>query len=60
MCYVYLFVDLGIFNDATLREMCQKQPLTEEQFLSVSGVGQAKLQRYGERFIEAIRGYTAG
>ncbi len=49
-----------IFNDATLREMCQKQPLTEEQFLSVSGVGQAKLQRYGERFIEAIRGYTAG
>ncbi|MDR6124999.1 ATP-dependent DNA helicase RecQ [Bacillus sp. SLBN-46] len=43
-----------IFSDATLKDMCVKLPITNEEFLQVSGVGELKLQKYGLRFIEAI------
>jgi ATP-dependent DNA helicase RecQ len=43
-----------IFSDATLTDMCVKLPITNEEFLQVSGVGELKLQKYGLRFIEAI------
>ena len=49
-----------IFSDATLADMCRKMPLTEEAFLSVSGVVPIKLERYGDAFIRAIRGYVNG
>ena len=44
-----------IFSDATLVDMCQKHPLTPEEMLSVSGVGQVKLQRYGEKFLKILQ-----
>ena len=44
-----------IFHDATLRELAQKRPATLDQFARIRGIGEAKLSRYGERFIEAIR-----
>jgi ATP-dependent DNA helicase RecQ len=43
-----------VFSDATLRDMCRKRPLTETTFLAVSGVGEAKLKKYGEAFIRLI------
>lgn len=43
-----------IFSDATLVDMCQKHPYTMEELLSVSGVGQVKLERYGERFLHLL------
>ncbi len=43
-----------IFHDRTLAEMAGRQPLTESQLLSISGVGEAKCQRYGPAFLEAI------
>jgi ATP-dependent DNA helicase RecQ len=43
-----------IFSDAALKDMCVKLPITNEEFLQVSGVGELKLQKYGLRFIEAI------
>ena len=43
-----------VFSDATLRAMCLARPVNEEQFLQVSGVGQAKLERYGEEFLREI------
>jgi ATP-dependent DNA helicase RecQ len=43
-----------VFSDASLWEMCRKRPLTREQFLEVSGVGPAKLEKYGESFIDLI------
>ncbi|MBP1546501.1 MAG: DNA helicase RecQ [Oscillospiraceae bacterium] len=46
-----------IFTDATLADMCEKRPVTNEQFLGVSGVGSAKLERYGNEFMNAIREY---
>jgi len=44
-----------IFNDASLRDMAQRQPTTLEEFSTIVGVGQAKLARYGQQFVEAIR-----
>ncbi|HEY2419773.1 MAG TPA: DNA helicase RecQ, partial [Neobacillus sp.] len=44
-----------IFSDATLTDMCARQPQTSEDFLLVSGVGEQKLQKYGLVFIQAIR-----
>lgn len=43
-----------IFSNATLRDMAEKAPRTMEDFLGVSGVGQAKAQRYGDTFLEII------
>jgi ATP-dependent DNA helicase RecQ len=44
-----------IFNDASLRDMAQRQPTTLEEFATIAGVGQAKLSRYGNQFVELIR-----
>ncbi len=46
-----------IFSNATLEDMCVKLPRTPAEFLEVSGVGQAKLDRYGEVFLERISSY---
>lgn len=46
-----------IFTDATLRDMCAKLPVSDSQFLEVSGVGAAKLDKYGKRFTSLIQGY---
>jgi ATP-dependent DNA helicase RecQ len=46
-----------IFSDATLRDMCARRPVTAAQFLEVSGIGEIKLKRYGELFMEAIRSF---
>ena len=43
-----------IFHDKTLKEMALLRPTTREALLAVSGVGETKADRYGERFIEAI------
>jgi ATP-dependent DNA helicase RecQ len=48
-----------IFHDATLREMVAMRPGDAEQLLAVGGVGQAKLARYGERFLEVLRRHAA-
>ena len=47
-----------IFSDSALTDMCMKLPANEEEFLNISGVGQVKLQRYGERFLKAISGFS--
>ncbi|MCO4294026.1 DNA helicase RecQ [Solitalea sp. MAHUQ-68] len=44
----------AIFNDATLERMVSEKPQTETAFLSISGVGQRKLEKYGQKFMEAI------
>lgn len=47
-----------IFSDATLEEMAEKRPLTDFDMLQVSGVGERKLQNYGDVFIAEIRRYV--
>jgi ATP-dependent DNA helicase RecQ len=44
-----------IFHDATLRAMAARRPQTLGEFAELPGVGQAKLARYGEQFIAALR-----
>ena len=46
-----------VFSDAALRDMCAKLPATDDEFLEVSGVGAAKLARYGEAFLSEIAAY---
>lgn len=46
-----------VFNDRTLRDMARLRPITDAQFLAVSGVGDSKLAKYGKRFMEAIAGF---
>jgi ATP-dependent DNA helicase RecQ len=44
-----------IFSDATLTEMADKRPHTDAEMEAVDGVGQRKLQLYGDAFIGEIR-----
>ena len=44
-----------VFSDSTLIDMCQKMPTSDHDFLQVTGVGQIKMERYGEKFLQTIR-----
>ncbi len=44
-----------IFHDKTLHEMLENRPQTAAEMLDVSGVGQTKLDRYGDRFLSILR-----
>ncbi|MFD2828337.1 DNA helicase RecQ [Leeuwenhoekiella polynyae] len=43
-----------VFSDKTLKEMERVRPTTEMELLEISGVGQRKLDVYGDAFIDAI------
>jgi len=43
-----------VFSDKTLADMAARRPQTADEFLEVFGVGEAKLKRYGDVFLEAI------
>ena len=45
-----------IFHDRTLAEIAQTRPATLAELASVGGVGQGKLDRYGEAVLELVRG----
>jgi ATP-dependent DNA helicase RecQ len=44
-----------IFHDATLAAMATERPVSPADLLSLPGVGQAKLARYGEAFLDVLR-----
>ena len=44
-----------IFNDSTLRELARVRPSSLERMRYISGIGDAKLRDYGERFLQLIR-----
>ena len=46
-----------VFSDRSLRDMAARSPVSAEAMLSVSGVGEVKLERYGRRFLQLIRRY---
>ncbi len=45
-----------IFSDATLKEMAKKLPNNKKSFLAINGVGEVKFEKYGEEFIEQLKG----
>ena len=44
-----------IFSNKTLEALTRYQPVTTEEGLHIPGIGAAKIQRYAEPFLEAIR-----
>lgn len=48
-----------IFHDSTLREMSSLCPTDKQAMLQVKGVGEAKYEKYGERFLDCLRTYAA-
>ena len=46
-----------IFHDATLKHMLEVRPKNTQQLMQVSGVGDAKAQKYGQEFLDVLRNY---
>ena len=49
-----------VFPDNVLREMVVQRPENQEEFLNLSGVGPAKLEKYGDAFLVAIQAEADG
>lgn len=47
-----------VFNDSTLADMIAIKPRDDQEMASVSGVGQHKLEQYGDDFLDVIREYS--
>lgn len=47
-----------VFADATLAAMAEQQPTDRASFAEISGVGQVKLERYADTFIEVIADFA--
>ncbi|NTV04936.1 MAG: DNA helicase RecQ [Chlorobiaceae bacterium] len=48
-----------VFSDRTLHDMSTRFPRTAESMLTVSGVGEVKLERYGRQFLRLIDRYCS-
>lgn len=48
-----------VFNDATLQEMAEYLPESKKEMLEINGVGERKLERFGNAFIQLIRDHIA-
>ncbi|MEM6714443.1 MAG: DNA helicase RecQ [Cyanobacteria bacterium P01_C01_bin.147] len=46
-----------VFTESTLRQMAQQMPRSRSQFGRISGVGNRKLEQYGQIFVDAINAY---
>jgi ATP-dependent DNA helicase RecQ len=46
-----------IFHDASLKHMLEVRPQNTQQLMQVSGVGDAKAQKYGHAFLDVLREY---
>jgi ATP-dependent DNA helicase RecQ len=49
-----------IFHDATLAEMMERQPQDKKQLLAINGVGESKLEKYGDAFLAVINEHRGG
>ena len=47
-----------IFNDSSLRDICVKRPMTEEELLECSGIGRSKAERYGKDIIGVVKAFA--
>lgn len=48
-----------VFNDKSLKAMASDLPVTETEFLSISGVGTNKMEQYGTKFMGVIRKFKS-
>ena len=49
-----------IFSDKTLEEMAAAEPTSEREMARINGVGEVKLARFGDHFIQAIKNFDGG
>ena len=49
-----------VVHDATLEDLCRKQPRTNAQLLHVSGIGERKAQAHGAEILAALEAYRSG
>ncbi len=49
-----------VFSDASLEDMEYKRPRTREEFATISGVGEAKLEKYADDFLKVINRHLDG
>ncbi|MBS6184310.1 MAG: DNA helicase RecQ [Clostridium celatum] len=47
-----------IFSDATLIELCNKLPKTEQELLEIRGMGEKKFNKYGEELLKRLKSQT--
>ncbi|RBP53278.1 DNA helicase RecQ [Arenicella xantha] len=47
-----------VFHDATLMEMMQYQPADADELLTINGVGQVKLEKFGDAFLEVLAEFS--
>ena len=47
-----------VFHDSTLREMAELKPTSLHALSRISGVGEAKLERYGPAFVKVVQGFA--
>ena len=47
-----------IFHDRTLKEMCSLIPMELSEFAQLTGVGERKLEKYGDTFLHVIREHS--
>lgn len=48
-----------ICSDKTLKDICAKLPRDKEQLAGVYGMGEQKIQNYGEAFVTAVNSFVA-
>lgn len=48
-----------VFSDATLKDMERQRPMSDDDFMKVSGVGQRKMEVYGDEFIAEILNFMS-
>lgn len=46
-----------VFGDNTIKEISVRMPITKDQLLDISGVGEKKIDKYGDEFIKAVKEY---
>ena len=47
-----------IFHDATLVERLERKPSSLKEMSDISGIGSAKLEKYGAEFLDVVMAYT--
>jgi ATP-dependent DNA helicase RecQ len=48
----------AVFQENSLKEMCLKYPISQEELININGVGEGKAKRYGNIFLELINKYV--
>src|SRR4030095_1515955 len=47
-----------ILHDASLVEICRRQPRDASELLQITGIGERKAEMYGRQIFDALRGYA--